>query len=883
VAGGKDVAEGVRPSGVVTFLFTDVVGSTRLWAEDQASMAESLIVHDGILSREFEGRGGLVFTTAGDSFAVAFSRASDAVAAAESAQAALSEAPWPGPALAVRMGLHIGEAQERDGDYFGPAVNLAARVEAAGHGGQVLLTDEVRSAANVSALELGTHLLRDVPDPVALWQLGEGEFPPLRVVDPDVTNLPAAATSLVGRVGEVERIRAALQSARLVSLVAGGGTGKTRLSIAVGERELPDRLDGVWFVDLTSVADGSRVAPHIAATMGLALTTGDAVDQVVAYMADKSLLLILDNCEHVVDECADFAESFLARPGSAALLATSRERLDIEGEQALQIPPLAVDDDAPAVELFTQRARAVNSDFELTGQNSEAVLQLCTRLDGMPLAIELAAARSTVMSPAELLSGIEDRFQLLGGGRRRQRQRTLEATLDWSYDLLDPDEQRVFRSLGVFGATFDLAAAAAVADLELPRAVDIVESLIAKSLVVREEHGGLSRFRLFETTTAYASQRMVHAGEASEVRDRHLDHFLGLASRYQASLHADLAARAELGSDHANLVTAFEWAAAHDDWTRASDLLLRAFTVFYDHATTGVTLTERCLEYVEETEVGMHLTSNLWWLHLMVSDYEGWLADGRRLRRSPSPMDQLQGQALLAVTVGLSDPPEAHRIMGNAAQLIDNIPAGEDGTRASAMWHNVSSMVHLYLRDYDTAVTHARQAVTQYADLGYQSETSAQASMMKAIGALLAGDPETTLQDATHYSDANPGLGTGDELKALAYIALGDLTKAREATRAHARSAATGRVAQQATDALLLLATLADAEGERDIARGLVLGMGRCRSSELLNYAIHTAEQLGVADDYRSAQAAITAADIKPRAAKDRQTLKAEIQRRNWE
>lgn len=879
-AGG---AEGAAPSGTVTFLFTDVEGSTRLWAEDRDAMAASLEVHDLVLREAFESRGGYVFTTAGDSFAVAFSRASDAVAAAEAAQVALAGQSWSGPVLGVRMGLHLGEAQERGGDYFGPVVNAAARLEAAGHGGQVLLTEPVRQSAEVSATDLGLHQLRDVAEPVQVWQLGSVEFPPLRVSDPDVTNLPVAATSLVGRDAEIGRIREALQAVRVVTLSAGGGTGKTRLSIAVGEKELANRSDGVWFVDLTPVTDGAQVASQVASVLGLNLTTDDQLGQVVEYVANKDLLLILDNCEHVIDECAELAERVVTRPGRSTLLATSRERLDIEGEQAIQIPPLSVvDDDASAVELFAQRAHAVNSSFVLTDDNRPVARELCARLDGMPLAIELAAARSTVMSPAELLVGIENRFQLLAGGRRRQRQRTLEATLDWSYDLLDDEEQSVFRSLGVFVATFDLKAVAAVAELPLSSALDAMESLIGKSLVVREERNGDSRFRLFETTTAYAAQLQIHAGESERVRDRHLNHFLGLAHRYPAAVDADLAARSQLGADKSNLVTAFEWAAVQQDWATASDLLLRTFTVFYDHATEGIALTERCMEHLEDHDVAMRLTHNLWWLHLMVSDYKGWLADGRQMRESPSPLYQLLGNYLLAITVGLTDAPQAQRIIEEAAALLEIIPPGDDAISAAAHLEAVSGMVHMYLRDYDSGLNHERTAIDLYAQLGHQSENSAQSLMNEGLNALLAGDPHTALQAATRYSDARPGLGTGDELKALAHVALGELDEARDATRVYAHAAASGRVVQQPTEALLLLAVLADAEGDRAIARDLVLNMGRCRSSQTIHYAVHIADQLGVPGEYQASQSAITSTDIKHRAVQDLQTLQTEMTRRDW-
>ena len=516
------------PSGIVTFLFTDVEGSTKLWAEDRDAMSASLALHDRILRGAFEARSGYVFTTAGDSFAVAFSRASDAVYATSEAQGVLGAAVWPGPALRVRMGLHLGETEERGGDYFGPVVNLTARLEAAGHGGQVLLTDQVRLAALVDVVDLGIHQLRDVPDPVQIFQLGDQEFPPLRIVAPGRTNLPTAASRLIGRDEALAAVREALTEHRLVSLTAAGGTGKTRLALAVGEAELASRRGGVWFVDLTPVTDGSLVPATIAAAVGLVITSGDPTTAVVDYLSDLDALVVLDNCEHLVDECAEFLEIFISRPSSSRVLATTREFFDVDGERPIRLSPLAVEGgSSAAVRLFVERALAVDPAFRLEADDRSAVADLCRHLDGSPLAIELAAARANVMSPTELLAGIGERFELLRGGRRRRSRRTLEDTLDWSYDLLDNDERTLFRTLGAFAGSFDLDAVEAVAVLVRGLALDLMDSLIAKSLVVSERVSDTVRFRLLETTAAYAEQALEQAGEAEQVRDRHLAHYLG--------------------------------------------------------------------------------------------------------------------------------------------------------------------------------------------------------------------------------------------------------------------------------------------------------------------------------------------------------------------
>lgn len=871
----------------MTFLFTDVEGSTRLWAEDRDAMSASLRVHDGVLRKVFESWGGYVFTTAGDSFAVAFGRASEAVAAAASVQAELAGVVWPGPALKVRMGLHLGEAEERAGDYFGPVVNVTARLEAAAHGGQVLLSDPVRQAAGVAVRDLGVHRLRDVAERVQIWQLGDGEFPALRVVDPLVTNLPAAATALVGREYDLGRVRHALVSSRLVTLTAGGGTGKTRLALAVGEAELPHRRDGVWFVDLSSVTDGALVGAAVAAGLGLGLTAGDVIDQLLAYVGGKDLLLILDNCEHLIDECAELAERFLARPGASLLLATSRERLDVDGEQAVEVPPLSTGDETgSAVELFAQRAVAVNSSFVLNDEKRRVVAEVCRRLDGLPLAIELAASRSTVMSPEELLAGIADRFQLLHGGRRRQRQRTLEATLDWSYDLLAPDEQAVFRSLGVFVGTFDLDAVTAVAGLSRPGAVDVIDSLIAKSLVIREETGGQSRFRLFETTAAYAEQRLASTGEGSEVRDRHLGHYVGLAQKRPLAMWADLAGRALLGPDKANLVAAIDWAGAREEWDTAARLLLGAFSVFYSHPIEGIELVDRCVAHLTDDDMAMRLICNQWTLHTLLVDYRAAAAVVRRLRDSPTALHQVHGYSHLGLQFAMSDAAKGTQILQRAFDVHRTLPPGPDTEQAQATCEQIAGIMAMLRNEPERGLEHAQTALARQDELGFQSEISAHASMQASLCALMLGDANTAAQAATLHSRVPGAFGTGDEMRALVHVALGELVQARTAVQSHARAAVTGRVVQQATDSLLLLAVLADAEGDTATARELVADMGLCRHIELVAYARFFANRLAVGAQFEASQALLVSDlgdAVKRRASNDIGTLQRELVRRAWQ
>jgi predicted ATPase/class 3 adenylate cyclase len=875
--------EGAFPSGIVTFLFTDVEGSTRLWAEDRDEMSASLQVHDRALRDAVESQGGYVFTTAGDSFAVAFGRASEAVAAANAAQAALADSEWPGPMLRVRMGLHVGEAEERGGDYFGPVVNTTARLEAAGHGGQVLMTDPVRQAAGVSVRDLGFHVLRDVPEPVQIWQLGDGEFPPLRVVDPGLTNLPAAVTGLVGRAEDSRRVREALSSFRVVTLTAAGGTGKTRLALNVGEQELPDRPDGARFVDLTPVSDGALVPAAVAAGLGLGLVTGDPIDQILDYVADKDLLLIVDNCEHLIDDCAELAERFLTRPGASALLATSRERFEIDGEQVIVLPPLAADDTASAaVELFAQRATALDSSLVLSDQDRSTVVELCQRLDGMPLAIELAAARSTVLTPAEMLAGIEDRFALLGGGRRRQRRNTLQATLDWSYDLLDDGEQTLLRALGVFVGTFDLDAVAAVGDLSRLAAVDLMDSLVAKSLIIHEKTDGTSRFRLLETTSAYADQRLSDNGEQTVVRDRHLDHYHRIALSYPLAMIGDIAAGIRHGPDRANIAAAFEWAATHDRWTTAAQLLLGLFRVFNRRPFEGIEMVDRCVEALpdDEHDLGVRLVCNQWILCVAVADYPALMTKARWLRGSSSPVHQLYGYALIAVLYGLSDPTKATPNLERASEILYTLPAGSDTTQAAAALQHFACLGAMSGGEPGVGLEHAREAARLHDELGFDSDFVAQAWMAAALCAVMLGEPEGALELADRFSQAAPAVGTGDEIRALVHLSLGDLEAATGAAKAHAQIAVSGRITQQATESLLVLAALAAAKGDRSAAERLLLSMGTCRMIELIAYSRHLADQLGIRSEFETTQ--IANRTKSPSSADDTETLRQEMARLGW-
>lgn len=843
------------PSGTVTFLFTDVEGSTHLWADDSDAMSASLRVHDDIVRSAIEERGGYVFTTAGDAFCAAFRRATDGVASATSMQAALSAVSWPGPELRVRVGIHLGEAEERNGDYFGPVVNLAARVESTGHGGQTLITDVVRQAAQIEARDLGAYSLRGVPDQVRIFQIGPGEFPRLRVNDSSSTNLPTSRTTLIGRAAQVRSVRTALRASRLVTLVAGGGTGKTRLSIAVGDEELPGRRDGVWFADLTAVAEPHELEPAIANAMQLSLGAGDPTGQILQFVTGKDMLLVLDNCEHLVDECAGFAEAFLSQSGESQILATSREALDIEGERTLQIPPLpVVDTDSPSVQLFIERAVAVSSAFVVDGEGRDTIVELCRRLDGLPLAIELAAARSTVMSPHELLAGIDDRFRVLHGARRRQRQRTLESTLDWSYNLLDPTEQRALRSLGAFVGTFDLDAAASVIGAARHVAADLIESLVAKSLVDRVVIESVSRFRLFETTTAYAQQNLVAAGESEAARDRHLEHYHGLNAHLELdSLWKDFGALDVFRQDRPNIVAAFEWGASQDRWQIAGELLSGALRVLLDDDQGALRLIDRSIAALDDPDGGLvlKLHESRLLVAILATDWGRVNSSIVALSKSPQPLSRVLGRSVEALLWLTMDLGRAKLILDEVSADLAALGSGRDQSQGELFHHAMLGLASLFDHDIETSLKIAESVLDAW-DGSTEDEMTAQHARTAAVCHLILGQPQAALAVVDRTTFIRSVFGTMDFYSALCHIALGELEAAKGLMRPLAQRSASGRVRLEAGSMLLVFAALAHAENDEVTARQLLLTTWDRRTIDFIAYSSHFAQVLGVRSEYGS-------------------------------
>jgi len=874
-------AEISLPSGTVTFLFTDVEGSTGLWADDAGAMSASLRVHDQILREGIEAAGGYVFTTAGDAFCAAFERASDAVGAARAMQAALAAVSWPGPVLRVRMGVHLGEAEERGGDYFGPVVNTAARIESVGHGGQLLVSDLVRSAAGVDGVDLGEVRLRDVAEPVHLWQVGDGDFGALRT-GLARSNLPSPPTSLVGRGGDIVEVQRLMGGNRLVTLSAVGGTGKTRLAIAVANAEFEHWPAGVWFVDLTSISDDSEFCALLASVVGMELGGGDPIEELVDFVAPQPMLIVLDNCEHVVDACADFTEALISRQGNAAVLATSREWLDVDGERTYLLRSLDTDGpDAPAVQLFEQRASAVDASFAVTASNIGAVQEVCNRLDGIPLAIELAAARVTVLPPAELAAGLDDRFRVLTGGRRRQRQRTLETTIDWSYDLLDNTERDAFASLGVFVGSFDLDAAAAVCGVPRAVAVDLAEALLSKSLITGASQG---RFRLLETLKAYAEDRLFDLGMATETRDRHLDHFIERAGSPN-DLEIDPAADLSLVEDTGNLLAAADWAESQGRWSDLREYLQAIWgsLLLRSDSNEIIARIERCVAHIEDPADAAQLD----WLRgvplILMAEWSAYASLCRTHMELGDPYQASKGYFGLSTIVSRHDPDEATRLINQGTQLRAGSDRDDLGWEAAIR----TSVVTLHLGQFDDARQQSLAALDAADALPITpwGEHVAVANLAAAAWAL--HEPESIFElvpeaEDEHIAYDPARMSQRQFFRALATIATAPANEAAAAVEAYALTAGTDRFALEQNDALVLLAVLAESEGDLVTARTLLMDTGTPRSPATGAVAQECARRVGVSEELDAAYQA-NVRDRHWAIEQPKQALRAEMQRRGWE
>jgi predicted ATPase/class 3 adenylate cyclase len=718
------------PTGAVTFLVTNIEGSAQLWEQHPRPMRHALARHDALLSQAIAAHQGRVIKSTGDGIHAVFAQPTDALAATLDGQRALQQEDWGslGP-LRVRMALHTGVAQERNRDYFGPALNRLARLLTAGHGGQVLLSrataellyDHLPDA--VELRDLGQQRLKDLARPEYVFQLVApgltADFPPLKTLDQHRTNLPAQPTTLIGRDQEIAKLCTILRhdGDRLITLTGPGGTGKTRLAVQMAAEVLDTLVDGVWFVDLAPLSDPNLVIPTIIQTLGLKEIGGQLpLEQLKAYLRDKRLLLVLDNFEQVVDAAPRVAELLAAGP-HLKVLVTSRVVLHLRGEKEYVVPPLALPDPKQlpplgslsqyaAVALFIQRAQDVKLDFQITNESAPAVAEICHRLDGLPLAIELAAAQVKLFAPPILLARLERRLGVLIGGPRDApvRQQTIRNTIDWSYQLLDEAQQTLFTRLGVFvgGCTLDAIEAVCNVDDDLP--VDVVEgvSALADKSLLRQTEGvdGEPRFVMLETIREYALDRLVAQGQVNAMRGRHAAYYAGLAERAETKLQGPEQViwldRLEL--EHDNLRAALAWALEVE--TELGLRLASALAPFWNvrcHLSEGRRWLTRAIASEGDSSIASRAKA-LRWAASFVWDQSDFIQAGAL------------GEQSLALYRSLDD----KRGIAGACEMV--------GLAARA------------LRNYDRAVLYFEEGLALYRELGDRAGT---ASMLLSLGAVV--------------------------------------------------------------------------------------------------------------------------------------------------
>jgi predicted ATPase/class 3 adenylate cyclase len=738
------------PTGTVTFLFTDIEGSTRMLQSLGDRYPELLEDHRRLLREAVAEHGGVEFGSEGDALFVVFPSAPSAVAGAAAAQRALAAHPWPGDApIRVRMGLHTGEGVVSGGSYVGLDVHRAARISSAAHGGQIVISAATKTLAEgalpagLSLRDVGEHRLKDLANPEHLFKVDvEGlrvEFPALRSMDSRPNNLQPQMTSFVGREREEGEVRDLLAQARLLTLTGPGGTGKTRLSLQVAADLLPEFADGVFFVPLSTVSDPALVPSAIAHALGVQ-EAGErpVLDLLKQHLESKEMLLVLDNFEQIVD-AAPIVSDLLTSARGIKVLVTSREVLHLSGEQEYPVPPLALPDPEhlpslealsqyDAVALFIQRARSVNPGFEVTNQNAPAVAEICSMLDGLPLAIELAAARSKLLSPEAMLKRLENRLSVLTTSARDlpARQQTLRGAIDWSYDLLEESERAVFRRLGVFmrGSTVE-ATEAVVGTQELNLDVlDAVGSLVDKSLLRQFEFDGEPRFQMLMTIREYALERLAASDEHDAVSRRHAEYFRNLVREAEPSFTKDPEVLERVEREHDNIRVALRFLTESGDLQTALSMTgeLWRFWHLHGHLTEGrMSLTELLgrQEAEERTQARARALSGLAGLEYWQSDYGAARPHWEEAQSIFHDVGDLDGEGWALYSLAYLEAIEendrrAVELMERSVELFE-----KSGNRLNAV-DAKSFLTYLAwaVQDWETAQRLGDEILVEYAELG---------------------------------------------------------------------------------------------------------------------------------------------------------------------
>ncbi len=743
------------PSGTLTFMISDIEQSTQAWDRHPAAMRGALELHDAIFEQSVARNGGRLVELGreGDSILAVFTRASEAVAAALDAQLELNRTEWPVESeVRVRIALHTGEAEMRDGHYVGSALYRCARLLATGHGGQTILSAPTHDLVidslpdSVTLQDLGVHRLKDLSRPERVYQLVhpllQAEFPSLRSLDVKLTNLPVELTSFLGREAELSELKQLVDKSRLVTISGAGGLGKTRIALHLAAELIDDHPDGVWLIELAALSDPSLVVQAVAKAVGVREVPGTALlSSLIAHLQPRNSLIVLDNCEHLIEECALVSDRMLAGCPNLTVLATSRERLGAFGELLWRLAPLSLPPttskkaplEAPleseAVRLFIDRAWPSQPGPGLDQHGSATILQICRRLDGIPLAIELAAARAKVMTLDELLERLDDRFRLLTGGGRtaRARQQTLRATVDWSYQLLDRDERTLFRRLSVFAGGFTIADVEAVCPgdgVEGGAIIELLGRLIDKSLTMPV--GGNDQrapMRMLETLQQYSRERLVESGEAGLYLQRHARYFAQLAeSTKELQDSREHSSRLDRVEDvHDNLRAALDW--SQNDSAELNFRLVTALVGFWDargYLSEGREWLEKALAgWPAESELRAEALGAAGWMAHRLGDFEradAHLQDSIRLARATQRPDilarSLRNLALVRLVRGHSEGagPLVREAIGIARDLNDR-----KGTAGALL---VMALVAYFEGDHDSALIHGEESLALHRDLG---------------------------------------------------------------------------------------------------------------------------------------------------------------------